>query len=116
MLRLFAFVSTYLLMNYGIAAPRNMSLQDDPNVAIVRAHCTACHSAALITQNRLTREGWTETIRWMQKKQGLWPLGQHEEVILNYLVTHYSPNEHGRRKALSPDLMPHQNKAKDQEH
>ena len=54
------------------------------NYDIVRAHCTACHSAKLVTQNRMTRENWLETIRWMQRSQGLWPLGAQEQKILDY--------------------------------
>ena len=30
--------------------------------------CTACHSAKLVLQNRMTRDNWDETITWMQEK------------------------------------------------
>lgn len=66
----------------------------------VRAQCTACHSGKLVAQNRATREGWEEMIRWMQKSQGLWPLGENEPVILDYLATNYGPQETGRRANL----------------
>ena len=81
-------------------------LKEDPNLPYVVAHCTACHSAALITQNRMTREGWLNTIRWMQKKQGLWPMGEHESLVLDYLEKHYFPENSGRRKPLAEHLMP----------
>lgn len=67
---------------------------------IVRASCTACHSAKLVTQNRATREGWKEMIRWMQKTQGLWDLGRNEPKILDYLAKHYAPQEIERRPGL----------------
>jgi hypothetical protein len=67
---------------------------------IVRGTCTACHSAKLVTQNRATREGWMEMIRWMQAKQGLWDLGDNEPIILNYLAANYAPQEVGRRSNL----------------
>jgi hypothetical protein len=73
---------------------------------IVRAHCTACHSAKLVTQNRMTRENWLETIRWMQKSQGLWPLGAQEQKILDYLESHYSPIAVSRRSPIPSHLMP----------
>ena len=73
---------------------------------IVRAHCTACHSAKLVTQNRMTRESWLETIRWMQKSQGLWPLGAQEHNILDYLETYYSPIAISRRPPIPNHLMP----------
>ena len=73
---------------------------------IVRAHCTACHSAKLVTQNRMTRENWLTTIRWMQKSQGLWPLGDQEQKILDYLESHYSPIAVSRRSPIPSHLMP----------
>ena len=63
--------------------------------------CTPCHSAKLVTQNRATKEGWVSIIRWMQKTQNLWDLGQNEELIVNYLATYYAPEDKGRRESLS---------------
>jgi hypothetical protein len=67
---------------------------------VVRATCTACHSAKLVTQNAATREGWEEMIRWMQRTQGLWELGDQEDIILDYLAENYAPEEVGRRANL----------------
>ncbi len=67
---------------------------------LVKATCTSCHSSKLVLQNRATREGWLEMIRWMQETQKLWDLGENEDKILNYLATHYAPEEQGRRVAL----------------
>ncbi|MEM6316700.1 MAG: hypothetical protein AAF960_03465 [Bacteroidota bacterium] len=64
---------------------------------LVRAHCTACHSGKLVAQNRATREGWQQMIRWMQETQGLWELGANEPKILDYLAANYGPEEVGRR-------------------
>lgn len=63
-------------------------------------NCTNCHSAKLVTQNRATKEGWTQVIRWMQETQNLWDLGENEAVIVSYLSTHYAPEPRGRRKPL----------------
>ncbi|RAI87908.1 hypothetical protein [Algoriphagus yeomjeoni] len=69
---------------------------------LVKAHCTACHSSALILQNRFTREGWHEKIVWMQETQGLWPLGENESIILDYLAANYAPEApRGRRVPLT---------------
>ncbi len=67
---------------------------------LVRATCTACHSAKLVTQNRASRQGWRDMIRWMQATQGLWDLGPSEGPILDYLAKHYAPEEVGRRPQL----------------
>lgn len=63
-------------------------------------NCTNCHSALLVTQNRMSRESWEATIRWMQETQNLWDLGKNEEIILNYLATYYAPEKKGRRQNL----------------
>jgi cytochrome c5 len=73
----------------------------------VAASCTGCHSAKLVTQNRGDRARWTETIRWMQKTQGLWVLAPAvEETILTYLSKNYAPNANVRRQPIPPSLMP----------
>ena len=77
-----------------------------PGMELVRTHCTACHSARLIIQNKAERLGWLSTIRWMQESQGLWSLGQVEATILDYLSANYGPQTVGRRKRLSSDLLP----------
>ncbi|WPP50127.1 hypothetical protein [Catalinimonas niigatensis] len=72
----------------------------DKSLPLVVGNCTGCHSAQLITQNRATREGWKSMIVWMQETQKLWDLGENEEAILDYLSTHYAPEQEGRRENL----------------
>lgn len=76
-------------------------LVDAENLMIVVNNCTNCHSAKLVTQNRMTAERWNSTIRWMQETQNLWDLGGNQELIVNYLVTNYPPKAKGRRMVLS---------------
>lgn len=79
----------------------------DENWELVRAHCTACHSARIVTQNRGSRETWLARIRWMQDKQGLWPFDPATEAkILDYLQAHYGPSEGARRPPIPTHLMP----------
>jgi len=63
-------------------------------------NCTNCHSAKLVTQNRMNKERWVSTIRWMQETQNLWDLGNNEDIIVDYLVTNYPPGNKGRRAIL----------------
>jgi hypothetical protein len=77
-----------------------------PGFELVSVHCTVCHSARLIIQNRADRAGWQAMIIWMQEKQGLWPLGDQETVILDYLATNYGAKTAGRRRPLAPELLP----------
>lgn len=73
---------------------------DDEGMQATIQNCTACHSAKLVTQNRMSREGWKATIVWMQETQNLWDLGTNEELILNYLSKNYAPTDKGRRQNL----------------
>ncbi len=70
-------------------------------IELMRAHCTGCHSSKLVTQYRASREGWLEKIRWMQRTQNLWDLGEAEPKILDYLAKHYAPaDQYERRQPL----------------
>lgn len=73
----------------------------DEGYLLVRNNCGSCHSFELIRNKRATREGWLSTIRWMQRTQGLWDLGDNEKPILDYLAKNYAPEDTGRRKQLT---------------
>jgi len=75
-------------------------LKEGEGLMAVVAHCTVCHSAQLIIQNRMNKERWNATIRWMQETQNLWELGEQQEVIVNYLVKNYPIYRKGRRENL----------------
>jgi hypothetical protein len=74
---------------------------DADGLQVVVNNCTTCHSSKLVIQNRMGAEQWNATIRWMQKTQGLWDLGENQEIIVNYLVENYPPLEKGRRAPLT---------------
>ena len=76
-------------------------LIDAEGLMLVVNNCTNCHSAKLVTQNRMTAERWNATIKWMQETQNLWDLGRNQDVIVNYLVTNYPPKSVGRRAVFT---------------
>ncbi len=76
-------------------------LLDGKGLQEVINNCTSCHSAKLITQNRMNRDRWLATIRWMQETQNLHQLGENENLILDYLAEKYSPEDVGRRANLN---------------
>ncbi|MEM7510480.1 MAG: hypothetical protein AAF388_06080 [Bacteroidota bacterium] len=88
-----------LLVENGIHVATGFKAEGDYMTVI--ANCTSCHSSKLILQNRATKEGWEEMIRWMQQTQKLWDLGENEEKILAYLTEHYGPEDKGRRAPLA---------------
>jgi len=74
---------------------------------LVRNNCVACHSAALVTQQRGDAAQWLGMIRWMQAKQNLWAFDPDTESrIVNYLAENYPPAANRRRAALAADLLP----------
>jgi hypothetical protein len=76
-------------------------LVDAEGLMTVVNNCTNCHSAKLVTQNRMNTESWNATIKWMQETQNLWDLGRNQEIIVNYLVTNYPAKAKGRRAVLT---------------
>ena len=77
------------------------ALVEGPGKSLVQAHCSACHSLALVTQNRGDAEHWTGLIRWMQAEHKLWDLGSAEAPLVEYLATHYgAPANPPRRQPL----------------
>lgn len=75
----------------------------------VRAHCGGCHSYSVVTNQRANRDGWLNTIRWMQRTQKLWEIPAETETrILDYLAANYGPSEstRPRRAPLAKELMP----------
>lgn len=80
-------------------------LYDDPNLQTIIGACTSCHSSKLITQNKATREGWEQMIRWMQKTQNLTDLGSSEPIILDYLAKYYAPKNEGRRVNIDVEAI-----------
>ena len=78
-----------------------------PGWDTVKANCTACHSAKLISGQQGDKKTWLEMIRWMQNSQGLWPLDHKtEETILTYLSSQYPAVQVGRRANLPVKAMP----------
>ena len=76
-------------------------LIDAEGLMTVVNNCTNCHSAKLVTQNRMNAERWNATIKWMQETQNLWDLGENQDIIVNYLATNYPPLKKGRRMNLT---------------
>ncbi|GAB3641993.1 hypothetical protein GCM10027423_26290 [Spirosoma arcticum] len=88
----------------GVRVDAESGLTLDATMPIVKGQCTACHSSKLILQSHFDREKWIERIRWMQRTQKLWDLGDTEKPILDYLTKYYGPVEtpfDGRRLPLS---------------
>lgn len=76
----------------------------DKDMFLVKGQCTACHSSKLILQSHFDRDKWIERIRWMQRTQKLWDLGESEPAILAYLTKYYGPLDvpfDGRRLPLA---------------
>jgi hypothetical protein len=77
----------------------------DPNLYMVKAQCTGCHSTKLIIANHFTRDGWKQKIRWMQTNHNLWDLGETEKQVLDYLEKNYAPVQMVSRRAPLKDIQ-----------
>ena len=110
----FAGAALGLALGFALVVPaagspaKGTGFAPDPREPLVTAQCTACHSAALVTQMRASRDTWESLIRWMQNTQNLWTFPpETEATILDYLAEHYGPPARaGRRAPLPASLLP----------
>ena len=94
-----------LLFSQQLWAEQGVDLQSgliiDNGYKAVKQHCSSCHSTKLVVQSKMSRQGWVDTLQWMQTTQGM-PLlkGQDEAIILSYLAKNYGAGNTGRRLPL----------------
>ena len=96
----------FYLLAFASLSTMADELRQSKGMELVKAHCVACHSLQLVSQHRMNRNGWLESIRYMQRYHNLWALGPHEEPILDYLVSNYGPDAGSqRRRANLPYIV-----------
>lgn len=106
-------ISKGLLLLIGVLSATAAEPEKDPTTGLIKAkdwelvtaNCMACHSTKGFTQVRLDRKGWEKTIRSMQEKNGLWPLGDMEVKILDYLETNYGLPKEARNPKIRRPLV-----------
>jgi cytochrome c len=66
-------------------------------------NCTACHSIKQVDQQRMTREDWDKLLDVMVGNNGMHPLQPWARTrVLNYLATHFGPEEEEDWGGLPP--------------
>ncbi|MBZ0123397.1 MAG: cytochrome C-552 [Roseovarius sp.] len=71
--------------------PELGNLPAGPGAEETYYQCVACHSTAIIRQQRLTDERWDYLWTWMVEEQGMFePDEETRQLILTYLKTHFS--------------------------
>lgn len=93
-----------IVADTGVGIDPETGLALDKDLMLVKGQCTVCHSSKLILQSHFDREKWVERIRWMQRTQKLWDLGETEPAVLTYLAKYYGPIKtpfDGRRMPLA---------------
>lgn len=62
------------------------------NKDLVLRKCIVCHSPELVSQQRMTKEVWDETLSWMEKKHSLvFNTKDERKKILAYLAEAFKP-------------------------
>jgi cytochrome c5 len=84
----------YLAKNFGAdAAPaENKPLPDGPAVKILDEKCQGCHDLTLVTNQRLTKEGWTDIIKVMVAS-GASVTDDEVVVLAEYLGANFGPEK-----------------------
>jgi cytochrome c len=69
-------------------------LPEGPGRDAVYFNCTACHSLAQATQQRMDREEWDRLLDVMVRENGMHPMPPWARTkVLNYLSTHFAPDD-----------------------
>jgi mono/diheme cytochrome c family protein len=84
-----------VLMSFGLlgggifltGAPK--TLQAGNGKQILQSRCTICHDAGRIERAKFDLDGWKETVRRMEGKNGFGPMFSDAErqMLLDYLVS-----------------------------
>jgi hypothetical protein len=83
-------------VNVGVPAPprkpatEDSGLPADPDAALARQKCVACHDADLISQQRLNEAGWSRELDKMTR-WGASLADDERRRLLAYLVRHFPP-------------------------
>jgi cytochrome c oxidase cbb3-type subunit 3 len=84
--------------------PESVSAMLDPRgERLIIARCAVCHSADLITQQRLSRTRWQATIDKM-KHWGAEISDQEADLLIGYLSARYHPNAPANVPPLSHEI------------
>ncbi len=84
-------ILAYLSTHFGVGAEDFAGLPPGPGREDVYYTCSACHSIRLVTQQRLARDIWDETLDWMVEEQDMPEIeAQERATILDYLATYLS--------------------------
>lgn len=84
---------------------------DGTNRDEVFYYCTACHSSRLVSNQRMSRERWDESLTWMTERHGMGELeGEMREAFLDYLADAFGPDSAGGPGTRRPFLAPPQRK------
>lgn len=78
------------------------SFPDGPGREETFYFCTACHGGAIVKQQGMTRERWSESLDWMTERHAMPKLeGAERDQILDYLTHAFPPR---RRAPVNPFL------------
>lgn len=92
-------LAVVLLLGRGLMAPAGAQwdpsdewegLPEGEGREEVFYNCIACHSSAIVQQQRLDRRTWDEVLVWMVDDMGMPEMPEDEhELVLDYLVEHF---------------------------
>jgi len=85
-------MTRYALVLIVLAAPT--ALAQSPGADILKQRCVSCHESDIITSQKLSLTGWTNSINKMVR-WGSQITAEERDVLQPYLAAHFSPLRQG---------------------
>ena len=81
-------------MVLGTMVIAGQTLPPGPGADVLKSRCVICHEADIITSQKLSLTGWTNSINKMVR-WGSQITTQERDVLLPYLAAHFAPLRRG---------------------
>ena len=96
---------TLIALIFGLIACKNTAptniASSNHGEAIMKAQCLSCHGADLISQQRLTKVGWTKEVEKMMR-WGAEVKDSDKEPLVEFLAANYPSRSFSKETAATP--------------
>jgi cytochrome c5 len=95
------FLANVLALGVGFQVLAAQPLPAGPGAEVLKARCLSCHESDIITSQKLSLAGWTNSVAKMIRWGAQVP-AEERDVLQAYLAAHYGPKPAASHAAATP--------------